>query len=276
MNAFNQFLTSVSEPVFAALASLPAWLTLVLVSTVSGVMMTWIVGFTSNQKGLRRAADQSRASLLSMKLFKDDLGVTMRAQGRLFKAVGMRLAYMLPSVIVLLLPFTFIASQLGLRYEYRPLRIGERANLQVDLLASQWEKSQNAELAAPEGIAVELRHRDAARRQVSWRLKAEAPTRGVLRIRVGDETVEKRIAVAADPTPLASVSSLRPGTSILDRVLHPAEPAFGADSAVQSIHLLHPLRETALFGLDIHWFITFVVISMLAAFLAAPILKVKF
>ncbi len=114
MNAINAILTQLAEFLLSPFASRPL-IGLLFWSVVAGVLMTFAFGKTSSQRGLQRAADQTRSELLAIKLFKDDLGVVFRSQIGIFKATGLRLLYSLPPMLVLIIPFFLILSQLGLR-----------------------------------------------------------------------------------------------------------------------------------------------------------------
>ncbi len=276
MNTLNAILTSLTDLLLAPLAWSPA-LDLVFWSAVIGVLMTIAFRHTSNQRALRAVTDRTRANLLAMKLFKDDLGVALRCQGALLKAIGRRLWLSLPPLLVMIVPFIFIVSQLALRYEYRPLGRGDRAVVEVRLSPSAWEANRNAVLEAPPGVTVETPHlRDAAAHTVYWRIRADQPSPGPLRWRIGDQVIEKQLAVAADPARVMKVNPCRPGASLADRLLYPGEPGFASDSPVQAVVVHHALRTTPIFGLHVHWLITFIVLSMVFALLAKPFLRVQF
>ena len=57
-----------------------------------------------------------------------------------------------------------------------------------------------------------------------------------------------------------------------------AEAGFDATSAVQAvvIHYLEAKQTTPLFGINVPWWATFLIISMLAALVARPFLRVHF
>ena len=74
----------------------------------------------------------------------------------------------------------------------------------------------------------------------------------------------------------APVSPLRPGTGFVDRLLYPVERAFGGDSPVRAIEVRHPTRTTEIFGIDVPWWLTFLIVSMLFAFISKPFTKVQF
>ena len=129
----------------------------------------------------------------------------------------------------------------------------------------------------PAGVTVETPPlRDQGNHTVYWRLRLETPTSEPLRWQVGSESIEKTFIGAEDPGRLCTVSARRPGRGFWDRLLQPGEPGFDADSAVQGIAVRYPRRSTPVFGLDIPWWVTFIVVSMVAALCARPFLRVQF
>jgi len=70
--------------------------------------------------------------------------------------------------------------------------------------------------------------------------------------------------VAGNANRLQKVAERRPGAGWLDRLLHPAEPGFDAGSLVRAVVVHYPKRSTPILSLDIPWWLTFIVVSMLA------------
>ena len=75
MNVLNAMLSKVAHALLAPFVDAPVW-GLVFWAALAGVGMTYVFGKTSRQAALKRAADQTRAQLLAIKLFRDDIGVT--------------------------------------------------------------------------------------------------------------------------------------------------------------------------------------------------------
>jgi hypothetical protein len=89
---------------------------------------------------------------------------------------------------------------------------------------------------------------------------------------VAGETVTKSIHAgdAASETPM--VSPVR-SAGFADLILYPTEPAFGSDSQFSKIQLHYPIRPLPFlgidwsFGMDLGMGLTFILISLIAAFL---------
>src|SRR5262245_39219761 len=133
MNLLNGILTSISKALLAPVASWPPWLVLVVISALSGVGMAALFRYTSNQQTLRPVAGRSRAQLMGLRLFKDDVKVALRCQWELLKATGMRLWHSLPPMAVGIVPFVLILAQLSLYYEHRAPAKGEHVVVSLRL-----------------------------------------------------------------------------------------------------------------------------------------------
>ena len=77
---------------------------------------------------------------------------------------------------------------------------------------------------------------------------------------------------------LPVISPVRAGADILDQAIYPAEKAASSGDTIQRIELdlvNFPKNETPIFGFNVHWVISFLVISIIAALIIKPILKVR-
>lgn len=277
MNTLNSLLGWIMSLIFAPISGWPAQVSLIVWSALTGVLLAWVFRYTSNQAALRSAADQIRAQLLSIKLFKDDLGVMFRAQSKLFQAIGRRLLHSMLPLCVLIVPVVLLLIQLARWYEYEPLALGESSVVQLQLSPAAWESHKLAVLEVPDHIELETAPlRDEEQTTVYWRIRPTSAASATLRWQFGSEVIEKQLTVADNQRPLQSVSIRRPGTDWLDRLWNPGESGFAANSPVTGIEVQHRQRSIPLFGVEIPWWLTFFVVSMVAALLAKPWLKVQF
>ena len=278
MNTLNAILSTVSSIVLAPMSSWSPTVVLIVLSVLSGIAMTIVFRYTSNQTALRRVAHRTKAQIQCMRIFKDDLGVALRCQKDLFKEIGLRLWYSLPPMLILIAPFVLILTQLAMRYENRPLRPGETVVAAVEIAPGEWaEHKDKITIQAPAGVSVEIPAlRDAGNHTVYWRLRLDEPTTMPLRWNVGYYTIEKSFVGDGDTDRFRTANARRAGPGFWDRLLRPAEPGFDADSPVQSIDVRYPRRSTPIFGFDIPWWGTFIIVSMVAALCVRPFLKVQF
>lgn len=283
MNALNAVLAKLTGLVLAPFAALPAQVALIVISVVAGILAAIAFRYTSNQTALKRVADQVRASLLAMRLFKDDLRSVFRAQLALFKASGLRLVHSLPPLVVLIIPFVLLLAQLAMWYEFRPLTPGEQALVEVEIDPRVWSEYEGLLLVPPDGVDATEPVRDEHNHLITWRICPQtAPASSdLLALQFeddGEKVAEKHLVVnsTGGTNDLLFVSARRPGTGFWDRLLCPGEPGFATDSPVQAISVDYGSRTNTLFGLKIPWWLTFFVVSILAALALKPVIKVQF
>ena len=275
MNSFNTVLTRIGAALLAPFESYPVT-GLVLWGAVSGVVATYVFGRTSNQRRLAEVADRTRAQLLAIKLFKDDLRVTFQCQLELLKATARRLAYSVPPMFVMLIPFVLVMVQLAVRYEHEPLRPGETTVVQMKLADEAWIALRDVQIEAPRDVVVETESlRDEFQHTLCWRIRPQKPGSTALSWKLHGEVFQKEVVVTEESA-LVSVSTRRPGTGTWDRLLHPAEAGFSSGDPVQSIDVEHSARHTPIFGLDVPWWATFLIASIIAALVVRPFFGVRF
>jgi hypothetical protein len=170
-------------------------------------------------------------------------------------------------------PFVLVTAQLGMRYQFRPLRPGESALVTLHLRDAAWDAGSRAALEVPEGVTVETPAlRVAPERSVTWRVRPDEHGAFDLAWNIDGERYVKRLDAQAG---LTTASPRRPTTGWWDQLLYPIEPPYGTGAAVTAIDVSLPERSTPILGLDVHWLISFVVLSMVFALLVKPIIRVQ-
>ena len=277
MNVLNSLLNRVAEILLAPFAAMPL-AGLVFWGAVAGVLMTFVFKRTSNQRALADIADHTRAQMLAVRLFRDDLAVTFVCQLQLLKLIGLRLWHSLPPTLVMMVPFVLVLIQLALRYESLPLTTGDEAMVELQLSPDAWEQCQDTSLEAPAGVTLETPGlRDQRRHSISWRIGVQAASASALRWTVGEEEVDKSLAVSDSPRQLTVVGQRRPGPGFWDQLFHPTEVAFSPSSAVRQVDVFYPhARSTPCLGMNLPWWLTFMIASILAALVARPFVGAQF
>ena len=277
MDSFNSVCTNTADVLLAPFAADPL-AGLVFWGAVAGALMAFVVGRTSNQTALAQVADRTRAQLLAVGLFRDDLGVTFRCQLALLKLICLRLWYSIPPMLVMIVPFFVVLSQLALRYEMHPLRQGDRATVYLYLTEPHWNAHRDTILTTPQGVTVETEGlRDDRCKSIAWRIRADDGRATELTWQMGDSIIKKTLAASTHPDRLSVVSQVRAAASIWTSALHPAEKSLMRDGAVRQIKVVYPhARSTPILGGKIPWWATFVGVSIVAAYLAGLLIGVKF
>jgi len=280
----NAAFDPVGRWLLAPVAWLPGWLSLTLVSVVTGVLLLLAFKYTSNQRAIRRARDGISANLLALKLFKDEIGVSLRTQGRLLIGAGRLLLHAVLPTAVMALPVTLLLGQLSLWYQRTPLKVDDEAVVTVKLRTDR-DGPQRAEaantvalLASPggqgpllaaaslcpdrptppvfpevsllaEGAEVTggpVRIFDTG--EVCWNVTARKDGYHHLRFEVDGQTFDKELAVGDG---FRRVSASRPERDLSeDLFFHPGEQPFGPESPVRSVDIDYPDRTASSYGYE--------------------------
>jgi|GEM_PF-241446 len=281
--ALNRVATPIGDALATALSWLPPGVGLVLSSALVGVLMLLAFRYTSNQTALGRARDDIAANLLALKLFKDDLRVGLMAQLRLLAALARLQYHMLRPVLIMLLPILLILGQMGLCYQWRPLRPGERTLIRVRLGQQAANDGQlEVNLLPTRGLLVEAGPVPGGG-QLVWRVRGGEPGRYRLQFELrrlpasADDggtglIVEKELVVGHER---GRVSAARVGAQWTTQILHPAEARLPEDGPLRSIEIEYAGADSYFSGSN-WWLLWFFAISMAAALLLKPVFRVRF
>jgi uncharacterized membrane protein (DUF106 family) len=258
---------------FALLSVFSPGVALWIVSALTGVAMLVIWRYTSNQDAIGNVRNQIAANLLATRLFKDNLAVTFRAQRQIIWQAGRLLGLSVRPMLIMLVPVVLIMVQIGLRYEHRPIAAGETMRVQVRLKPGAKVDGLADELRLPGGVTMDPR--DPCRVQplgtIDWRITANEPGDYALVFGLAPDTVEMPLAVGER---FERISSRR-GGGFFDRLLYSAEPSIPESSVFESIRVYYQSRSTPIFGFEVHWLISFLILSIVFGLIFKPILKVK-
>jgi len=266
----NAAATRLAGILLAPVAWLPGWLSATIVAIVTGILMLVVFKYTSNQTAIKKTRNQIKANLLGLSLFKDDMRVVLRCQSSLLLNAGRLLALSAVPMFVMLVPMCLLLGQLAVWYQARPVAVGEEAVVTVQLADNV--SPDDVELVASPGAEMCVGPvRVPAKHMVCWKLEAREAGSHELKFKSRDQLVTKQMAVGASFMP---VSMKRPAWEIGEVLLHPAEQPFSPDSPVQSIEVGFPQRSSWASGTNT-WVIYWFIVSMIAAFVARPLLHVN-
>ncbi len=172
---------------------------LAVASIVWGLLTWWVFRRFTNQAALRRTGKCLYARLLEIRLYSDEPALVWRAQKALIADNGSFLAIIAKPVLIVTLLFALLYLPLDAIYGRDPLAPGQSVLVTTHLGRDLRESDANAMIAAPPGIVVETSPvRNFADRQISWRIRAESPVQGDLRVEIpGDGEVIGAIGAGA-------------------------------------------------------------------------------
>lgn len=268
----NTIANAVGGFVLAPIALLPGWLSATLIAIATGILLLIVFKYTSQQKAIRKVRDDITAQRLALVLFKDSAWVALQAQSRLLLGAIRLFVLALVPMAVMLMPVLLILGQLSLWYQQRPLQIGEEAVVTLRLNGDADSTWPTVNLLPTTAVQIDTGPiRIRSKREVCWNLTAREVGYHQLAFRVGDEIVDKQLAIGDG---FMRVSVRRPSWSWSDALLHPSESPFSADSPVASIEIDYPSRDSWISGTD--WWVGYwFAVSMLGALCFRRLLKVQ-
>lgn len=270
----NSVLGKFFDLLFFPLRSFHPWAAMVLISLLTGLLMLFIYRLTSDQTGIRKVKDKIKAGLLELRLYRDNMGVTMKAQGQILLANLRYIALNFKPLAVMIVPLVLILAQLNLWFGSEPLKVGESAILRVEIAPGTRLLDLDLALEVPPQVSVEtppLRIEEL--REVDWRIRAESPGVFGLTVKAGGHSVSKEVIV--DGRPLQKVSALKVGRRFLDQVLYPGERPLPGNSPVRSVELTYPAQRLHLLGIRLHWIIAYLALSIVFGFALKRPFKVE-
>jgi hypothetical protein len=251
--------STLASSVLAPFSAHNPMISLLLFGVLLGIGMLWVYKLTSNQEAVAKVKGRLFAHLYEMRLFTDEPALIWKAQFGLLTANIRYLGLMLLPALVMLVPMALILAQLECFYGFAPLQPGAEAIVTVQM--KDPGSTVVPVLRAPEGITIEtpaVRVEDS--HEISWRIRAERPVSGELQVVLPSQTVTKSIQAGSGPQYLSE----RRVSSALSLLEHPAERPLPS-GPVESIELRYPKATVHALGLDLHWLIWLVVISMISA-----------
>lgn len=238
--------------------------------------MLWIFGRTSNQEAIKKVKARLQAYLYEMRLFTDEPALIWKAQVGLLAANAKYIGLMLVPALVASVPMILILMQMEGYYGRSPIPVGREAIVTAHLKDGAPSKAPSKEsvpdLQAPAGIAVETPAVWVPEsREVSWRVRALKPANGELELMFPFGAVAKSIRAGSGP----QYVSQRRVASLWDLIWHPGERPI-SNGPVDWIEISYPAATVHALGMDLHWLIWLLVVSMLTALLFKRRFRVSF
>lgn len=273
MGIVNAVLGRVFDLLFLPVRTLTPWAGLILASLVTALLMLFVFRLTSDQAGIRRAKNRIKAHLLELRLYKDNMAVTLRAQGNILIQNLRYIGYNAKPLLVMIVPLVLILAQLNLWFGSSPLRPGDETLVKVKLRDGYNPLETALELRVSGGLDVEtppVRIEDEG--EYAWRIRAVSNGPAGLELAVGPYSVAKTVAVGGRPLSKVSPRRVR---RLLDLVLYPGEPPLPGGSPIRSIEVLYQGQTLDLLGLGVHWLVAYLLLSVIFGFALKGVFKVE-
>jgi hypothetical protein len=270
METLHRLFTGTFALLLDPLRGLQPLVGLTLVSAVAGIVLLAGMRLSSNPPAVREAKQKVQAHLLAIRLYRHELLTVWRSLGALLVALARYLAHMLRPFVVLLVPFALLFAHMDARYASRSLEPGERTIVKAVAAAGtpdQWQ------LQVPPGLVLDSDAvRLPSRREIDWRVRAEAPGSYSVTLVAGDQRVQKSLQVDGSPasgsarTP-AGVAARRSKATLAALFTAPVEAPLDSHSAVDAIEVGYPAQRLVVLGWQVHWVVIFLTVSAVVALL---------
>ena len=265
MTLLNTFLRGVLDITLLPLRALPAWVSLSLYGLVMAVLALLVYKRCSNQRAIEDVKRRMAASIFEIRLFNDDLRAILRAQGVLLRDNMKYLGLNLVPLVVMLALMLPLFAHLQFVYGYEGLPVGKPAvvTVKLDQEALGERGRPVVDLRVPDGVRVETGPVWVQnRRELAWRLVGDRPGRYELALDLDGSETTKSVVVANG---LTRRSPVRQQPGVWKQLLYPAEDPLPRDLPVESITLDYPERDVSLLGIEMHWSIAILILSLVIA-----------
>lgn len=274
MGVVNSVMGGIFDVLLYLFRGLSPWFGMVFVSLLTALLMLWVFKLTSNQDGIRAAKNAIKAHLLELRLFQDNMRVSLRAQGCILRANGRYLACNTKPLLVMIVPLVLILAQINLWFGASPLRPGEATLVKVKLAKPADPVGTEVAIEPSPGLAVETPAvRIADLGEVDWRIRAPENGPAALTFRVAGRTIVMPVAVAGRR--LAKVPTQAVGHSVLQELLYPGAGILPGDAPVTRIEVLYPSGGLRFFGLAVNWLVAYLALSIIFGFALKGVFKVE-
>lgn len=274
MWTFNRAFGKIFDILFIPFQNMNPWVGMTIVSFLTGLLMLVIFRYTSNQAGIKQVKNRIKAHLLELRLYKDSMAISLKAQGNILLANMKYITHSVKPLLVMIVPVVLILIQLNFWFGYEPLQPGQSTLLKVKLEEGINPLQTDVSLQPDPDIVVETTPlRIEEFREVNWRISTKAQGVHTVHIVIAGQKIPKTIAT--DTNSLSKLSPIRHKTNFLDELFYPVEAPIAKNLPVKSIEVLYLGKSMNLFGLNIHWLIAYFVLSIIFGFAFKGIFKVE-
>jgi len=278
---FNSAFGIIFNLIFFPFRSMSPWVGMILISFLTALLMLFVFRFTSNQEGIRQVKNKIKAHLLELRLFKDSLSLSLKAQGSILRNNLKYIGYSAKPLLVMIIPLFLILAQLNLWFGYDALTPGQETILKVKLEEGHNPLDINLALESSSGFEIQTHPlRIEEEREINWRLKAREKGVHDLTFIVNGQRLTKKVAVGQKP--LSKISPLKVRHNFINELLYPGESPFSGDLPIKTIEVKYPSKSMNLFGWNIPrpwkippWLIVYFVLSIILGFVLKGIFKVE-
>ncbi len=222
---------------WSAVAGITVW------SIIMGIVFLKLYALATNQSEIKDVKRRMSASVLEVRLFQQDIAVLLRAQGKLFKAVG-GYTWQAGRSIVLLLPVALLVlAQFAVRKDVLPLRPNSTVEVTVRMTEDAPQAGRAPQLAPSAGLELVGDPFRVGKTEFLYKLKTRLGGAHELIVRHGDdqETVPIYVGESEVPKRLYHRASKN---DFWEDALYPGGPRFSSASPFELVEIDYPHVES--------------------------------
>ena len=152
---FNSVFGKIIEALFFPFRDMSPWIGMIFVSFLTGLLMLFVFKWTSNQKGIRQVKNRIKAHLLELRLYKDSLSLSFRAQGNILRCNLRYIGYSARPMLVMIVPLILVIIQLNFWFGYQSLKPDQSTLLKIKLKENQNPLEIPIDIQASSGLILE-------------------------------------------------------------------------------------------------------------------------
>ena len=274
MWVFNSIFGKIFEVIFFPFRNMSPWISMILISFLTALLMLCVFRFTSNQQGIKNVKNKIKAHLLEFRLFKDSLTISLKAQGKILRYNLKYIGYSVKPLLVMIIPLILILIQLNLWFGYHSITPGQKVIMKAELEMNQSLLDTEFKIETSSGLVVEtLPIRIEDKGEVNWRLQTKEAGIHELAFTVNGQRIVKQVAVAQSP--LSKISPVKIRRNFISELFNPGEAPLPGNIPIKSVEIKYPSRPMNLFGWHIHWIIVYFALSIIFGFAFKGIFRVE-
>jgi uncharacterized membrane protein (DUF106 family) len=271
---FNSVIGKIFDLIFFLFRGMNPWMGMIIISFLTALLMLFVFRFTSNQEGIRLVKNKIKAHLLELRLFKDSLSLSFKAQGNILRYNLKYISYSTKPLLVMIIPLILILIQLNIWFGYEALTPGQETILKVKLEEGHSPLDISLSLEPSSGFDIQtLPLRIEEEMEISWRLQAGEKGVHDLALIINGQRLIKKLAVA---------SPLKVRRNFINELMNPGESPFSRELPIKTIEVKYPAKDISLFGWSIPWLlgippwlVVYFVLSIILGFILKGIFKVE-
>jgi len=274
MWVINSILQNIFNVIFYPFQNMNPWIGMFVISLLSVFLILFIFKHTSNQKGIKTVKDRIKAHLLELRLYKDNLRISLKAQASILRQNSKYIAYSAKPLLFMIIPIVLIIAHTNFWFGYTSLEPGQKTLVKVKLSEEYDPLETDIRLEPSPAYSIETPPlRILEENEIDWRISPVQAGNHELEFSVGGEKIRKTLSVKSPP--LSRISPVKFKKNFFDELINPTEAPIRKDLPIQSIEILYPTKNMNVLGLGIHWLIVYFILTIIMGFSLKSVFKVE-